>query len=466
MALIGNLASSSSLAAFQYGRPELGLAGGDARLWMRILLSAFLVVGLIAKSFLFADGEPVLVHYAANALIVGIAGILYLAGSGSKFIAPATAVALGFSIFWSLVSAVFSPISLNILAVGAFATISVGSLIFFPALCLRAGIEPWRMLAYFFGATVPLTAALWVVDPGLVTDPESGRFSGVLVSVAVACNIYFFACVFSFRAALLADTRPKALIFAFLSFVSLLFLYLTRTRSSLAECLVCLVLMLIFAPLKRGAKMVSMAGAAILLVIVALSGAAATTGIVPLDDELQEFRLGDTQLTDSRSSNWEFGIERIATAPLFGEGLLTKQTQGGTRGVDFGGETSYDPRYDPHSLILSFGVQAGIPFMLSMTGLIVIILTRFLSVFGLQRSLESPEFVIVSVHFAVMIFAGGDLTTLGNLIDKIFWILLGTVALKAELARAHGTGSSGSRPPGATAQRFAAASPRPRPAKV
>lgn len=213
--------------------------------------------------------------------------------------------------------------------------------------------------------------------------------------------------------------------------------------------------------------MVSMGVAGLLLMFVALSGLAASTGVVPLDDELESFRLGDSQLTDSRTGNWEFGIERIIRAPLFGEGLLTKQTQGGTRGVDFAGETSYDPLYDPHSLILSFGVQAGIPFMIAMTALIVLILARFVSTFGVQRSLESPEFVIASVHFAVMIFAGGDLTTLGNIIDKIFWILLGTVALKTELARAYGVPRGGLLS-GSTPQDhiFRAASPRPLPTKV
>jgi O-antigen ligase len=439
----------------------------QGRLWIRILLGAFIAIGLVVKSFLFVDGEPVLIHYALNGFIVGLAGIAYFSAGGRNLLASPIALALGFALFWSLVSALFSPISLNIVAVAAFAVVSVCSLIFFPALCLRVGVEPWRLLTYILGATVPLTALLWLVDPALVTDPESGRFSGALVSVAVACNIYFFVCVFAFRGALLASSRGISMVYGLTSMVSLVFLYLTKTRSSLAECLACLMLMMIFSPMRRGAKMVSMGVAGLLLMFVALSGLAASTGIVPLDDELESFRLGDEQLTDARSSNWEFGIERIIQAPLFGEGLLTKQTQGGTRGVDFAGETSYDPRYDPHSLILSFGVQGGIPFMIAMTALIVLILSRFVAMFGIQRSLESPEFVIASVHFAVMIFAGGDLTTLGNVIDKIFWILLGTVALKTELARAYGIPRggllSGSTP---RDHIFRAASPRPLPTKV
>ncbi len=439
----------------------------QALLWMRILLGAFIAIGLIVKSFLFVGGEPVLVHYALNGFIVGIAGMAYFSAGGGKLLASPVALALGFALFWALISALFSPISLNIVAAATFGIVSVGSLIFFPALCLRVNLEPWRLLTYILGATVPLTALLWLADPSLVTDPESGRFSGVLVSVAVACNIYFFVCVFAFRGALLASSRGMSMMYGMTSVVSLFFLYLTKTRSSLAECLACLILLMIFSPMKRGAKMVSMGVAGLLLMFVALSGLAASTGIVPLDDELESFRLGDEQLTDARSTNWGFGIERIIQAPLFGEGLLTKQTQGGTRGVDFGGETSYDPRYDPHSLILSFGVQAGIPFMIAMTALIVLILARFVSTFGVQRSLENPEFVIASVHFAVMIFAGGDLTTLGNIIDKIFWILLGTVALKTELARAYGVPRggllSGSTP---QTQSFRAASPRPLPTKV
>lgn len=437
------------------------------RLWVRILLGSFIAIGLIVKSFLFVGGEPVLVHYALNGFIVGIAGIAYFSAGGGRLLASPVALALGFALFWSLVSALFSPISLNIVAVATFAVVSVGSLIFFPALCLRVGVEPWRLIAYVLGFTIPITIVLWLIDAGKTIDPESGRFSGALVSVAVACSIYLFVCVFAFRAALLASSRGMAMFYGMTSIVSLLFLYLTKTRSALAECLVCLLLMLIFSPLKRGAKMVSMGAAGLLLMFVALSGLAASTGIVPLDNELESFRLGDEQLTDARSTNWGFGIERIIQAPLFGEGLLTKQTQGGSRGVDFSSETSYDPRYDPHSLILSFGVQAGIPFMIAMTSLILLIFSRFVAIFGIQRSLESPEFVIASVHFAVMIFAGGDLTTLGNIIDKIFWILLGTVALKTELARAYGVPRggllSGSTP---RDHIFRAASPRPLPTKV
>lgn len=455
---------------FHNRRPHVGQ--GTARLkqttlWVRILLGLFIVIGLVAKSFLFADGEPVLVHYALNGLIVAAFGAVYFSVPGRKFVSGPVAALLTFAVFWSLISALFSPVSLNILAVGAFATVIVGSLLFFPALSWIVGLEPWRLLAYIVGLTIPLTGMLWLIDPGLTVDPDSGRFSGALVSVAVASNIYFFVCVFGFRAALLAHSRASALGFGFLCATSLLFLYLTRTRSSLTECLVCLILMMIFSPLKRGAKMVSLAAAGVFLLIVALSGVAASTGIVPLDEELESFRLNDTQLTDSRGGNWEFGIERIAQAPLLGEGLLTKQTQGGTRDVDFGAETSYDPRYDPHSLILSFGVQAGIPFMIAMTALIIVILGRFVSTFGVQRSLESPEFVISSVHFLVMIFAGGDLTTLGNLIDKIFWILLGTVALKTELARANGLPPITSKVQQPTRrQNLVAASPRPLPTNV
>lgn len=462
------LTERRTLAAIgQIGSGSVTYFSPQARLWMRVLLGAFIAIGLIAKSFIFVAGEPVVIHYALNGLIVGIAGIAYFSTGGGKLLAGPVALALGLALFWSLVSALFSPISLNIVAVATFAVVSVGSLIFFPAVCLMAGLEPWRLLSYLLGAIVPLTALIWLIDPGLTIDPDSGRFSGALVSVAVACNIYFFVCVFAFRGALLAPTRSSAMFYGATSLIAIIFLYLTKTRSSLAECLACLLLMLIFSPLKRGAKMVSMAAAGLLLMLLALSGLAASTGIVPLDNELESFRLGDEQLTDSRSSNWEFGIERIIQAPLFGEGLLTKQTQGGTRGVDFGGETSYDPLYDPHSLILSFGVQAGIPFMIAMTALIVMILARFVTTFGVQRSLESPEFVIASVHFAVMIFAGGDLTTLGNVIDKIFWILLGTVALKTELARAYGVSAAGaSGMSGRTGQRLRAASPRPLPAKV
>jgi O-antigen ligase len=235
-----------------------------------------------------------------------------------------------------------------------------------------------------------------------------------------------------FRGALLARTPASFATYAAVSLLSLIFLYLTKTRSSLLEALVCLIVMLAFSPLHQGRKMVAMAAAVLILGFVALSGVALTTGVVAVDRELDSFRAGQT-LADARGGNWAFGIERIGESPMFGEGLLAKQTQGGTRGVDFGSETSYDPRFDPHSLVLSFGVQAGIPFMLAMSGLILMVFGRYLAAFGLRRSLEAPEFLIGVVHFAIMLAAGGDLTALGNLVDKIYWVFLGTMALKAEL---------------------------------
>ncbi len=122
-----------------------------------------------------------------------------------------------------------------------------------------------------------------------------------------------------------------------------------------------------FTPLTRGVRLVVISFTGLLLVAAAATAAVVSTGVMAIDEQLAEFRLADSALSDSRGSNWSFGIERIVAKPLFGEGLLAKQTQGGTSTIDPSNPTSYDPRYDPHSLILSFGVEGGIPFMLLMT---------------------------------------------------------------------------------------------------
>ncbi len=405
----------------------------EARLWIGSLLVAMLAIGLIAKSFVFVEREPVLVHYALTGGLVGLAGLIYATKPELNRASTGLLALLVFAVFWSVCAAVTSGIWLNYVSAATFALLVAGYFYIFPALAWYLRVEPWHMVGWVLGAAVAVSAIMLVITPDLATDRVSGRFSGALISVAVACNVFFLATVLALRAAL-SSRRPTGFFaWGFISALSLILLYMTKTRSSLLECLVCMLMMLAFAPLDRGKKLISMAVAGLMLAMVAISGAALSTGIVAIDQQLDSFRLADRQLTDARGENWRFGMERIAASPYVGEGLLAKQTQGGSRGVDFDAETSYDPRYDPHSLALSFGVQAGIPFLLAMLSAIALVFARFLKAFGLRRAFESPEFVICSVSVVVMMLAGGDLTALGNTSDRLIWILLGTMAFKAEL---------------------------------
>jgi O-antigen ligase len=274
---------------------------------------------------------------------------------------------------------------------------------------------------------------LLVVDPGLAIDPDSGRIAGAYVSVAVASSMFGFVAILALRSALISENRLFVWMWAGITFISFVLLYLTRTRSSLVEVLATALVIVTFTPLSRGMRLVISSFTGLLLVAAAGAAAVVSTGVIAIDDQLAEFRLADSSLSASRGGNWQFGIERITAAPLFGEGLLAKQTQGGTSAIDFDSATSYDPLYDPHSLILSFGVEGGIPFMLLMTILFALIPARFVQAFGWRTALQTPEFVIASARLLVSIFSGGDMTTLGNVVEKTIWILLGTMMLKAEL---------------------------------
>ncbi len=414
-------------------RPR-GTAATQIKLWLLILCAIFCAVGLIAKSFIFIGGEPVAVHYFVNAIIIGLAGLAYVLGSKSKFaVGPGVPALIAFAIAWSALSAFTSQIGLNYVAVISFTLLVVGAFIAFPSLLQRAGMEPWRLLLIVMAVPTVLSAIMFVITPDLATDAASGRFSGAFVSVAVACNIFFLVSVFALRASLIGKSAYAIFGFGSLSALSLVLLFLTKTRSSLLECLFCIGLLLVFSPLKRGMKLITLGLAGLGLLFVAGSGFAVSTGVVAVDQQLDDFRLVETDLTDARDGNWLFGIERIQNTPWTGEGLLSKQTQGGTRGVDFDSETSYDPRYDPHSLVLSLGVQGGVPFALAIFAIIGISFGRFIQAFGWRKAMEAPEFVVGGVHLVIMTIAGGDLTSLGNPVDKFYWLLIGTMALKAEM---------------------------------
>jgi len=406
-----------------------------ARLWMSILVTGFFAIGLLFKSFIFVGGEPVAVNYIFNGLFVGgmLAGLLFT----SRFqpIGRPIALLFAFAIVWVTISSGVSGITMNYLAAFSMAVMLAGCFYAVPVVCLSVGFEPWRFINIISLVTIALSLAMVLVAPALTIDPESGRFSGFFLSVAIACNFFFLSTVLSVASALRARSNGQFYFYVGAAILSFFFMYITRTRSVLIETMFCVMVLCTFSPMRRGLKMLIMAVAAWLLVLGLVSGTAVSTGLVSLDDQLEEFRLADGSLTDARNRNWQFGLERIAERPLFGEGLLTKQTEGGTRDLQIGEGGSYNQAYDPHSLPLSLSVQGGIPFMLAIIGVIVLVLFRFVNRFGLVRSLQSPDFVLVATHLPVMMLAGGDLTTLGNMVEKTFWMLVGALEIKNALVR-------------------------------
>jgi O-antigen ligase len=407
----------------------------DDRVRRRFSLFATVIfaASLFAKTFFFAGSEPVAINYALTTLSLALAAALLLPRIAEI---PFDRVAGGIllvAVAWTGFSGFESGITLNLVAVLTFAIAAFGFGFILPALVFVGRREPTIMIRNVLSVLSVGSILLLVLAPDLAIDPDSGRIAGAYVSVAVASSMFGFAAILTLRSALIAQRRALVWLWGGVSAISFILLYLTRTRSSLVEVLVTALVIVSFTPLSRGLRLVVMSFTGLLLVAATAGAAVVSTGVLAIDDQLAEFRLADRSLSDSRQGIWTFGIERIAAQPLFGEGLLAKQTQGGTATVDFSRPSSYDPRYDPHSLILSFGVEGGIPFMILMTGLFILIPARFVYAFGWRLALQTPEFVIVTARLLVSIFAGGDMTTLGNIVEKTIWILLGTMMLKAEL---------------------------------
>jgi len=410
---------------------EAGFAHG--RLWLTILLVGFLGGGLFFKSFVFVEDEPVVVNYLFNGIFIGamLAGLL--AVRGFVPIGRPVFLLLTFAAAWAMISSAVSGIAMNYVATLAMIIMLAGCFYATPTICLWIGQEPWRLLNKLILIALAVSVIFLATPYGFGVDPLSGRFSGFFISVAVACNFFFFGVVLNLASALRARTQLEVNLYIVAIVASLIVLYLTRTRSSLIEAMFCFLVLATFSPMRRGMKMLVLTLAGWVFVLGIVSGTAVSTGLVSVDEQLEEFRLSDSSLTDARNLNWEFGLQRIAERPIFGEGLLTKQTDGGTRDIKLGEGGSYNQVYDPHSLPLSLAVECGVPFMIAMMGVITLILIRFVNRFGLIRALQSPDFVLVATHFAVMMLAGGDLTTLGNMVDKVFWVLVGSLEIKNSL---------------------------------
>jgi hypothetical protein len=396
----------------------------------------FIVEGLIVKSFYFVGNDPVVLHYIVSAATCAIAGLILFFTVGLKNLSAIEFVFLLSSFGWSFASSFASGQQGNIMASGTFTLSTLMSFIFVPRLMLAGQYDTIKFLRITLGVLTLLSAALLILLPSAAYDSESGRFSGASISVAVACEIFFFAVVFH-----VYDVREKTGLksrgFSLLVLcLAIGFLFLTYTRSVLVEA-VAMLLLVVFTSHKgklQGRTLIIAAGIFFVL------GFSALLYLVVKDVNIEQlmidFRLADGgSATDSRMGNWLFGLQRIGDAPWFGEGMLTKQTAGGGElDLNAAGST-YNVIYDPHSLPLSLGVQAGIPFAIVIMVLLFWVHIRYLITFGFARSLASVDFMIGIVLFVGMIPGGGDLTSMGNVVDRIYWILLGTFALRTNLRR-------------------------------
>ena len=335
----------------------------------------------------------------------------------------------GGGIAWTLIGSYQTGYALNYIASVTFGLLILSCFFWLPYVCYRAGVKTWRLLFVVLGIPAVLSFPMFLLVPELAIDSASGRLAGTFISVAVACNIFFYVSVLAAFALKLTKRRRFQLLYLSVCLVSLICLYLTRTRSSLLEAFVCIFIVrvtsahgkIIFRRLFASFTFV-----AILIFSIVLG---VSTLDVDLNSEISGFRL-ENSILNSRDGNWAFGVERISKQPFFGEGMLTKQTQGGQAQVNLEASDNYNVIYDPHSLVLSLGVQGGVPLLVAVMFLIFFPLIAVFKIRGASGVLGSPEFVLCSVHLCTMIPAGGDLTSFGNSVDRIFWILLGALSLQ------------------------------------
>jgi hypothetical protein len=264
-----------------------------------------------------------------------------------------------------------------------------------------------------------------------------------MISVAVACNIFFLA------SALFADQLRATQNWKWRTYTAGLlclafgFLFLTYTRNLILQATSLLVLFALTSQSGKVQLRSVISGFVVLLCLIFAALLYQAVAGVDIDQLMVSFRLADGgSATDSRMGNWLFALDRIYDAPWFGEGMLTKQLAGGDGLNTDNLGTTYNPLYDPHSLPLSLAVQAGIPFAVTMLMFLISAFVRHLRVFGLMASIGSVAFMTCAITFVGMFPGGGDLTSMGNATDRIFWILLGWVALRAnQVAAQRASGS-------------------------
>jgi O-Antigen ligase len=397
--------------------------------FLAFLVFAFIFEALIAKSLIFVGNDPVLEHYIASALISIIIICVSINKINFRLIYPWPIFFLFFAVVWALFSSTQSQNVMNYVYVLSFILLYTVCIFCCPGLILKSGYSISDIVFPIFLILGVISILFYFFFNTISIDPASGRFQGAYISVANAGTMFSFISIFAIKYFCENIVFKNIKYYNIVWFILGLYLiFLTKTRSTLLETiLICLIIYVAYFKMHFDVfRQQILLALSLLFLVLAIAGYAVSSGA--LNDASVDFRLeGDTSIAASRTGNWEFGIERILAKPLFGEGMLAKQTQGGTASLDVEGAGSYDPLYDPHSLVLSFGVQAGIPFAVCMLALILGILVLFVSRVGWAAALTRPEFVYCSVHTITMFFAGGDLTSLGSLGDRVYLIMLGVL---------------------------------------
>lgn len=398
-----------------------------------LLVLALFAESVIAKSVVFDRNDPIVAHYLASGLLIG-ALLVWMAKRRSFWESmrrmPGRRIAL-VMIAWLVIATALRPSLFEWAALLGFALLLLGFYFVVPMALERTNASPRSLMLWLLAVCVLSSLAMLVVSPVASYEIPSLRFRGALISVANACNVFFFGCVYFAWAAKYSVGWRRRFFFV-LTLVTLALLFLTFTRSSLAQAIVAL--LVLFSTNTRGRF------ALVRTVFTALVAVAAGLGalrVLGADNFIDNFRIADDGLFASRDIGWEEGLVRALDNFILGVGLLAKQTKGGSAQVEFSPE-NYDPVYDAHSLAISLVEQGGFVLLISMCLMLTVPLWRYLRAFGLRTALQRPEFLIMALTVPSMMFAGGDMISLGSLVNRLEWFFLGVLAFEVARVRMGG----------------------------
>ena len=381
-----------------------------------LMLESFVV-----KSVLFDKNDPVLIHYLLSGLLIcAICGLTALRRSTWQRLRrlPGRKTLL-ITVVWLGVVTTSRPSALEWAAVLGFVLLVCGFYVSITSSLSTSSLSPRRVILYFFAIWVILSLITLVISPAMSYELPSLRFRGALISVANACNIFFFASIY-FAWSFKYEIFLKRSVSGCLGVLSFIFLLMTLTRSSI---LLSILGLLILSSTDCFGRLRAFKVASILFVFAVFL----IVVVMTIDQStLDGLRLGG-DLLSSRDHVWDEGLSRIRETFLWGSGLLTKQTKGGSADLDLT-SSNYDPTFDAHALAITLIEQGGILFLVLVMALLILPLWKFLRVYGVCASLQHPEFLIMILIIPSMMFAGGDMISLGSLVNRLQWLFLGILS--------------------------------------
>lgn len=338
--------------------------------------------------------------------------------------------------FWLLITVPFrNDATMEFVGASAFACLALMAFRIVPASLrsdadLRAIVRPLVVL----GNIVVYASLALLIATGIGFD-ESHRFRGITGNSAVSSGVFYCTSVLFFSL-WLRNTHNRRHLLSFM--LSLVCLYLTYTRSVIFP-------FVLFAGFVLWRSMAS--------TVVATTKAIAFTGallvgvvIYVANDDLRfsvnESLRFQSKTWDSRGTNWAVGMKRIEESPIVGLGLLSRHDLGGAdlRTQLESGIVGYNQRHDPHNVLL-YATQVGGPVL----GLLVLALipaTGFPAIQRIRLSIVRRDPIGIFVGGYLVLYLATTLTspaflTLGNFLDRMFWIVLGgAIALRQKDLRA------------------------------